>query len=201
MTLQLYKSELVGNSLVLLWITLGMMGCASFVPKDNCLTSFAQAKAPVSANPVVLSPSADLAKPDVYNWNNVAIAGMGFVTGLVIHPHQPDLIYARTDVGGIYRWNISTSSWIQLLDGERDRYNIESIALDPSNPDVIYAATGAYTSDADGAVLKSRDRGTTWTNTNLKTLDGKSVRMGGNEAWRWAGERLQQILIKRTTKN
>jgi xyloglucan-specific exo-beta-1,4-glucanase len=190
MTSQLYKGKIVGNVLASLLITLGMPGCASSVPKDNCLTSVAQAKPTVLDNPAALSSSANLAKPDVYAWNNVAIAGMGFVTGLVIHPHQPNLIYARTDVGGIYRWNVSTSSWIQLLDGERDRHSIESIALDPSNPDVVYAATGAYTGDADGAVLKSRDRGKTWTNTNLKTLEGKSLRMGGNEAWRWAGERL-----------
>jgi len=27
-----------------------------------------------------------------YRWNNVAISGMGLVTGLVIHPHEPNLI-------------------------------------------------------------------------------------------------------------
>lgn len=190
MTIQLYKNKLMVNSLVLLWTALGMTGCKSFVSRDDCLISAAQAKVPISANSVVSPPSADGDQSDVYDWNNVTIAGMGFVTGLVIHPNQPNLIYARTDVGGIYRWNVSTSSWIQLLDGERDRHSIESIALDASNPDVIYVATGAYTGNADGAVLKSHDRGKTWTNTNLKTLDGKSIGMGGNETWRWAGERL-----------
>jgi photosystem II stability/assembly factor-like uncharacterized protein len=76
------------------------------------------------------------------------------------------------------------------LDGERDRYSIESIALDPNNPNTIYAATGAYTREVDGEVLKSVDRGKTWTVTNLRTPSGKQVRMGGNEEWRWAGERL-----------
>ena len=123
-------------------------------------------------------------------WKNVAVAGMGFVTGLVSHPHEPDLIYARTDVGGIYRWDGSTSSWVQLLDQEHDRYSIESIALDPNNPNVIYAATGAYTRNSDGEVLKSADRGKTWAATNLITPAGTRVRMGGNEEWRWIGERL-----------
>ena len=132
----------------------------------------------------------NLSQDGSYVWRNVAIAGMGFVTGIVMHPQQPDLIYVRTDVGGIYRWNRLTSSWVQLLDGVRDRYSIESIALDASNADVIYAATGAYTQKADGEILKSSDRGNTWTPTNLKTPEGKQVRMGGNEIWRWAGERL-----------
>lgn len=125
-----------------------------------------------------------------YNWQNVKISGMGFVTGLVIHSSEPDLIYARTDVGGLYRWNPSASSWVQLMDAEPDRSSIESIALDSTNPDIIYAATGAYTRDSNGEVLKSTDRGNTWAATNLRTPLGAPVRMGANENWRWAGERL-----------
>lgn len=125
-----------------------------------------------------------------YAWQNISISGMGFVTGLVIHPHEPNLIYARTDVGGLYRRNANASSWVQLMDAELDRYSIESIALDPSDPDIIYAATGAYTRDSNGEVLKSIDRGSTWTATNLRPPTGEPVRMGANENWRWAGERL-----------
>jgi photosystem II stability/assembly factor-like uncharacterized protein len=109
---------------------------------------------------------------------------MGFVTGLVIHPREPDLIYARTDVGGIYRWSTGASSWIQLMDGLPDHYSIESIALDPNNPNVIYAAAG------NGEVLKSVNRGEAWTTASLKIPSGERVRMNGNAEWRWAGERL-----------
>ncbi|MGF1568331.1 MAG: WD40/YVTN/BNR-like repeat-containing protein [Nodosilinea sp.] len=108
---------------------------------------------------------------------------MGFVTGIVTHPTDTGLVYVRTDVGGIYRWDASKSEWIPLSDALRDRYSIESIALDPGNPNLIYAAAG-------GDLLKSSDRGQTWHPTPLRTAAGDPVKMDGNGDWRWAGERL-----------
>ena len=118
----------------------------------------------------------------------IKIGGGGFVTGLVIHPQSQDLIYARTDVGGLYRWDSLTQSWSQLLSqksvGQKISLSIESVALDSNHPHIIYAATGAFTHKKLGNILQSTDYGKTW-----KILD-LTLPMGGNGRWRWTGERL-----------
>jgi xyloglucan-specific exo-beta-1,4-glucanase len=51
-----------------------------------------------------------------YTWKNVRIDGGGFVPGIVFNRKRENLIYARTDIGGAYRWNQSRQSWTPLLD-------------------------------------------------------------------------------------
>jgi hypothetical protein len=48
-------------------------------------------------------------------WTNVPIGGGGYVSGIVIHPANGN-IYARTDVGGAFRLDRSTDTWIPILD-------------------------------------------------------------------------------------
>src|SRR5579883_2688052 len=51
-----------------------------------------------------------------YFWRNVVTGGGGgFVVDVIFSHKEKDLIYARTDIGGAYRWNPSTGTWTQLL--------------------------------------------------------------------------------------
>jgi len=128
---------------------------------------------------------------DSYRWSNVEIVGGGFVPGIVFNETEPDLIYARTDIGGAYRWEESAQRWVPLLDWvgwDRWGWNgVHSIATDPVDPDRVYAAVGMYTNDWDpnpGAILRSTDRGETWQATELP------FKLGGNMPGRGMGERL-----------
>ena len=115
--------------------------------------------------------------------------GGGFVTGIIYSPTQQNLIYARTDIGGAYRWDAANKIWIPLSDSfaSSDDYGVVSMATDPSNPNRVYMATGLYTQSwgATGAVYSSTDKGATWARNSL------SIKLGGNENGRSAGERLQ----------
>ncbi|MEU8228180.1 cellulose binding domain-containing protein [Actinoplanes sp. NPDC048967] len=136
-------------------------------------------------------PAGAAAAVDAYNWKNVRIDGGGFVPGLIFNRTEKNLIYARTDIGGAYRWNQAGQNWVPLLDWvgqENWGYNgVTSIATDPVDPDRVYAAVGMYTNSWDpnnGAILRSADRGATW---QVTTLPFKN---GGNMPGRGMGERL-----------
>ncbi len=127
-----------------------------------------------------------------YTWNHVVTGGGGgFVDDIIFNPKQKDLIYARTDIGGAYRWNPSTSTWTQLLAWvSPDNWNltgVESLATDPVNPNKLFIAAGTYTnswSNMNGAILISNDQGNTFTQVNLP------FKLGGNMPGRGMSERL-----------
>ena len=116
--------------------------------------------------------------------------GGGYVSGLVFHPTTANLLYARTDIGGAYRWNQATVSWLPITDGlgfsggESRYHGIESIAVDPNNDQLVYMAAGMYTSDGNGRLYISSDRGDHWTYVALP------FPLGGNNPGRAIGERL-----------
>jgi len=122
-----------------------------------------------------------------YVWKNVAIGGGGYVTDVYCHPSQKDLVYIRTDVGGFYRWDAPAARWIPLTDTfGRDRSNYyggEGLALDPTDPRVVYIAAGKY-EWAAGTIFKSGDQGRTWKKLLI------DLKMGGNEDHRFGGPRL-----------
>ncbi|GHF97881.1 RICIN domain-containing protein [Streptomyces hydrogenans] len=142
-----------------------------------------------------------------YVWNNAQVVGGGYVTGLVFNPREKGLLYARTDMGGAYRWDSAAEQWIPLTDwlGEKDwnLLGIDAVATDPVAPDRLYLAAGTYTNEwaGNGAILRSTDRGRTFQRTELP------FKLGGNEDGRGAGERLvidpsdNRTLLLGTRKN
>jgi photosystem II stability/assembly factor-like uncharacterized protein len=130
------------------------------------------------------------ATPAAYNWKNVTILGGGFVTGVIFSPAEKDLVYARTDIGGAYRYNPADQSWIAITDHfnreQNNYYGIETLAPDPVDPERVYMAVGTYTQSwaGTGALVRSTDRGQSWELTEVP------FKMGGNENGRSNGERM-----------
>lgn len=122
-----------------------------------------------------------------YEWSSVPIVGGGGVDGIICHPTVKDVRYCRTDMGGAYRWDAQKKEWIPILDwiplSEANLQGVESIAIDPKQPNRIYMMCGTYTSQK-GSVLRSDNGGQTYLRTDVP------VAMGGNENGRGNGERL-----------
>src|SRR5262245_53919212 len=144
----------------------------------------------VLAVPAILLPGPAYAQAS-YTWRNVIINGGGFVPGIVFNATEPNLVYARTDIGGAYRWNPSTQRWIPLLDwvgfDEWNLTGVDSLATDPVDPNRLYILAGTYTNvwtDMNGAILRSTNRGASFQRTMLP------FKSGGNMPGRNMGERL-----------
>ena len=103
----------------------------------------------------------------VFTWRNVAMGGGGFVSAIVADHNERGLFYARTDVGGAYRWDDAASRWVSLMDWvdvtERGLLGVEAIAVDPRDAGKVYMVAGtSYWNDGRSAFLRSSDRGGTW---------------------------------------
>jgi hypothetical protein len=122
-----------------------------------------------------------------YNWKPVKIHGGGFVTGLLFHPNEQGLMYCRTDIGGSYRWDPATDSWISLLDfigypnNEWSLVGTESIGLDPQDPNRLYLSCGWLGNPSE--IMISTDRGANFTRINSPFV------IKANDTGRGNGER------------
>lgn len=120
-----------------------------------------------------------------YQWGQLPIGGGGYVTGIVIHPKDKNIMYIRTDVGGAYRWNADNKSWVQMLDwigpNEVNLVGVDGMAIDPNDPDRIYLAMGKD-AGGQGGIYRSENRGKTW----KKLMDARYA--GNGRSDRWTGE-------------
>ncbi|HEY2409700.1 MAG TPA: hypothetical protein VGI10_27030 [Polyangiaceae bacterium] len=177
------------------------LGCLALACTSQEVTPTQKLPPPDTSGGCTLLPSAPLpattwqARPNpelapsggAYAWKNVVILGGGFVSGVIFGP--TGTLFARTDVGGAYRWDdgpsgVSDGHWVPLLDWINSNYiGVESIAPDPSDPNTVYLAVGTYSSYS-GEILSSNDQGNTFTEHPM------TIGMGGNEVGRSVGERL-----------
>ncbi len=136
------------------------------------------------------------------------MGGGGYVSGLLAHPAVKNLFYARTDVGGAYRWEEAGQRWTPLLDWtsefQTSYQGVESMAIDPRSSDSLYLTVGtSYWNGGKTAVLRSHDRGQTWSITDVTA----KFKANGNGGGRGVGERLAvdpnlgSILITGTRAN
>jgi len=146
------------------------------------------------------APAADLSGG--YVWAPVRLGAGGFVTGLVIHPLDPDVRYCRTDVGNAYRWDPKLKEWVPMVVREGSsgvpasvaaapsKIGVESIAVDPKDAKVVLISFPVKYSSSDkssvtslaGAVFRSTDGGRNFIQSDL------NVKMLPNGSWRHKGE-------------
>ncbi|HCS66494.1 MAG TPA: xyloglucanase [Cellvibrio sp.] len=126
-----------------------------------------------------------------YNWDAVAMGGGGFVNAVIPSKTEQHLFYARTDVGGAYRWDNNRSRWVALTDWVSQEQigflGVESIALDSKDSAKLYMLVGiSYFNGGKTAILKSNDYGNTFTVIDVSN----QFKAHGNGMGRQTGEKL-----------
>jgi hypothetical protein len=130
-------------------------------------------------------------------WDHVAMRGTGFVTGISYSQAEANLIYVQTDMGGSYRWDQSLARWTPLNDWSKyndwsvQQLGVDAIAADPTDANRVYQVAGTYNSPA--AILRSSDRGNTWSRWNSpwdNTNSRYALRANGNGNGRTVGARM-----------
>lgn len=122
-----------------------------------------------------------------YEYKNLPIPGGGYVTGFLYHRKKQDILYARTDIGGTYRYDAEKRQWVSLIshvtmEDLSETFPI-SIALDNSNPAVLYIACG-INEEHSGVLAISKDNGEHFQYEKIPVM------IHGNLNGRGTGERL-----------
>ncbi len=96
---------------------------------------------------------------------------MGRINCIAFHPTETNTFWIGTPSGGIWKTETSGKNWIPQGDNLISMA-ISHIAIDPKNPEILYAATGDFdatglTSGNTTGVIKSTDGGNSWEPTQL----------------------------------
>ncbi len=122
-----------------------------------------------------------------YEYKNAPIPGGGYVTGFVYHQAQPGILYARTDIGGTYRYEKDEERWESLIKHVTQKDLSETypiaLALDEKYPERLYIASGIM-KNGYGMLSISEDYGQTFTYKKIPTM------VHGNLSGRGTGYRL-----------
>jgi photosystem II stability/assembly factor-like uncharacterized protein len=110
-------------------------------------------------------------------WKNMGLADTHHIGRVVIHPKNPDVVYAAAlghlwgpnPERGVYKTTDGGKTWNQVLRISNDT-GVSDIAMDPESPDTLYAAAyqrrrtpfGFSGGGSESAIYKTTDGGATW---------------------------------------
>jgi hypothetical protein len=111
-------------------------------------------------------------------WQLMGLTNSGAIGRLVVDPTDPQHIFAAAtgqlyNPGGdrgVYESTDGGSTWTQVLAGDNDTTGAVDLAIDPTNPNRVFAAMWDHLREADlrtyggvgSGVYRSTDGGTTW---------------------------------------
>ncbi len=153
------------------------VGTEAVPPEEKAIPAGGEAAVqPAPATRVEPKEARDLLEEQRRVWTSIGIGGGGGFFWPSGSPHDPNLVFVSSDMGGFYRSEDAGKSW-RMIDW-RQMPHCRSPVFHPADPDVVYAY--GY----GGSKFKvSRDRGWSWENVGRERL--------------WKGDTLLSLTIDR----
>ena len=102
---------------------------------------------------------------ETFEWKQSSLGGGGYICGLIQNSQNPDIIYGRCDVGGVYKSIDGGKSWKLVNKGltKGSQHCIETFAISPLDPNIMLRGSGEIRNHKIvGFLHKSTDGGETW---------------------------------------
>ena len=155
------------------------------IPLDRLASARAQAERMPAFSLSRGSSKQRASSVDLGGWTSLGPDNVGGRSrSILIHPANPDVMYAAATTGGVFKSTDGGRQWFPIADFLAT-LGIGAMTFDPSNPDVIYVGTGFWynslsQSNVFGSaprgvgVYRSADAGATW--TLLPSPEGNAFR-------------------------
>src|SRR5919205_2723459 len=124
-----------------------------------------------------------------HTWQHMGLRDTRFISKIAINPRNPDMVYVgalghafgANEERGVYMTTDGGRTWTKTLYVDQE-HGVADLAIDPANPNIIYAAMWQFrrtpwthTSGSEkGGVFRSLDGGRTW-----KKLEGGLPKLVG----------------------
>jgi len=98
-------------------------------------------------------------------WQQSTLNGGGFIEGILQDPQFPDVLYARSDVAGVFKSSDGGRSWQARNHGmhECHQHDVRSFALSPHDNQLLFRGSGSVRGgNFFGTIHKSVDGGAYW---------------------------------------
>src|SRR5207247_5862567 len=117
------------------------------------------------------------------------VTDSGRVRSFAPHPTDPNILYVAFSGGGVWKTVNGGATWTPLTEAVGS-LSVGSLAMDPSNPNVLYLGLGDPFDGTGIGLVKSIDGGNTWsspvflgTSTVIPQVDRKSTRLNSSHEW------------------
>ncbi len=170
---------------------MGSIGAVAVAPDDPNVIYVGTGEAPVrgvsSSYGDGMYKSTDAGR----TWARIGLGESRTISRVIVHPRNSELLYVaaqgsrwgRSAERGVYRSNDGGKNWKQVLASPDSVTGPADLAMDPSNPRILYAAMWEHqrtpwqvrSGGPAGGIWKTTDGGDTWTRlqTGLPKLMGK----------------------------